>query len=74
MIDARQRPASNRGLVDVREVARLADCSTRHVFRLVERGLMPAPVKVGRLTRFRREQIERWISDGCPPARTGGRP
>ncbi len=74
MWNSNRRHFDSTRLVDVREVARLADCSTRHVFRLVERGLMPAPVKVGRLTRFRREQIERWISDGCPPAKTGGRP
>lgn len=61
------------GLVDVREVARLASCSTRHVFRLVERGLIPAPVKVGRLTRFKRDEIERWIDGGCRPVRAGGR-
>lgn len=63
MIESRWKFVTSSELVDVREVARLADCSTRHVYRLVERGLMPAPVKVGRLTRFRREQVERWISD-----------
>ncbi len=61
------------GLVDVREVARLVSCSPRQVFRLVERGLIPAPVKVGRLTRFRRDEIERWIDGGCRPVRAGGR-
>lgn len=73
MIALRRLPDERSGLVDVREVARLASCSPRHVFRLVKRGMIPPPVKVGRLTRFQRELIERWISEGCPPVKNGGR-
>jgi excisionase family DNA binding protein len=73
MIVSREVAGQSSGLVDVREVARLASCSPRHVFRLVKRGMIPPPVKVGRLTRFQRELIETWISEGCPPVQNGGR-
>lgn len=72
MIASREVAGECSGLVDVREVARLASCSPRHVFRLVKRGMIPPPVKVGRLTRFQRDLIETWISEGCPPVKNGG--
>jgi len=73
MMATNKRTGECSGLVDVQEVARLASCSPRHVFRLVKRGMIPPPVKVGRLTRFQRELIERWILEGCPPVKNGGR-
>ncbi len=73
MIVSREIARECSALVDVREVARLANCSPRHVFRLVKRGMIPPPVKVGRLTRFQRELILTWISQGCPPVKNGGR-
>jgi excisionase family DNA binding protein len=56
-------------LLDVRAVARLLGCSERMVYRQSDAGRMPAPVKLGRLTKWRRAELERWIEDGCPPRR-----
>jgi excisionase family DNA binding protein len=56
-------------LLDARGVAALLGCSTRHVFRLCDMGRMPAPVRIGRLTRWPRSSIEHWIRDGCPAER-----
>jgi predicted DNA-binding transcriptional regulator AlpA len=60
-------------LLDVRAVARLLDCSPRHVYRLSDGGRMPPPLKVGALARWRRQSIEEWISGGCKPCRTAGK-
>ena len=38
-------------LLDVRAVAQLLDCSTRHVYRLADNGGMPPPVRLGALVR-----------------------
>jgi excisionase family DNA binding protein len=57
-------------LLDVRAVAQLLNCSTRHVYRLVERGEAPIPVKVGALVRWQRQIIETWIAGGCKPLGT----
>lgn len=57
-------------LVDVRSVAELLACSPRHVYRLADEGRMPSPLKLGALVRWRREEIESWISGGCKPIRT----
>lgn len=58
-------------LIGIADVARLLNCSRRHVYRLVEDQRMPAPVKVGRLNRWSRQSVERWISDGCPSVTNG---
>lgn len=60
-------------LVDVREVARLLNCSTRHVFRLTDAGQLPSPVRLGALVRWRKMDVDQWIAGGCQsPAITNG--
>jgi len=61
---------STAALLDVTEVAALLHCSGRHVYRLADSGKMPRPVKLGQLVRWSRTQLERWITDGCPPVRS----
>ena len=58
-------------LLDVQAVARLLDCSARHVYRLADAGRMPRPVRIGTLVRWSRQAIESWIAAGCPAE--GGR-
>lgn len=48
-------------MIDVREVATILKVSTRSVWRLVARGELPAPIRVGRAARWRVAQIEAWI-------------
>jgi excisionase family DNA binding protein len=47
-------------------IAATLACSPRHVRRLSDSGRMPAPLKVGALVRWRREDIDQWIADDCP--------
>lgn len=62
-------------LMDVRAVAHLLNCSTRHVYRLADAGKMPRPRHIGALVRWSRPEILEWIADGCPAIRSlkGGR-
>jgi excisionase family DNA binding protein len=61
-------------LMDVKAVADLLGCSPRHVARLADTGKLPASIKLGALTRWRRVDLDRWIADGCKPVRsTAGR-
>lgn len=52
-------------LLNVNEVAELLNASTRTVYRLADAGKMPRPLKLGALVRWRREELRRWIADGC---------
>jgi excisionase family DNA binding protein len=62
-------PPVEAALLDVRAVAALLGCSTRHVYRQADAGRMPSPVHVGALVRWRRVEIENWIAAGCPATR-----
>jgi excisionase family DNA binding protein len=60
-------------LLDVRAVAALLDCSSRHVYRLSDAGRMPAPIRLGALVRWRRSDLDDWLSASCPSTRRAGR-
>lgn len=57
-------------LLDVVQVGALLGCSPRHVYRMVEHGKMPLPVRLGALVRWRRAELMEWLNAGCPPVRT----
>jgi excisionase family DNA binding protein len=56
-------------LLDVRAVAALLNCSSRHIYRLADVGRMPAPVRLGNLVRWRRSDLDGWLAAGCPSPR-----
>jgi len=56
-------------LISADDLATQLSCCPRHVRRMSDRGVMPAPVKVGRLVRWPREAIAHWIESGCPAQR-----
>ena len=53
-------------LLTVQQLAMRLNCSARHVERLVKKKAFPSPVRLGALVRWRVDEIERWISQGCP--------
>ncbi len=53
-------------LLTVSEVAAMAAVSVRVIYRLHDGGHIPAMIKVGGASRFKRSEIEKWIADGCP--------
>lgn len=48
------------------EIARVVNCSPRTVHRLADDGVIPQPVRIGGMLRWRRPDIEGWIERGCP--------
>jgi excisionase family DNA binding protein len=48
------------------DVADMLACSTKTVYRLVDRGAIPRPVRLGGMLRWHRPRLEQWIADGCP--------
>lgn len=54
------------GLLAVRDVAALLRISGRQVLKLRASGRIPVPLKLGRSTRWRAEEIESWVRAGCP--------
>ncbi len=60
-------PANAPALLDVRAVAALLDCSTRHVYRMADAGRMPKPLKIGSLLRWQRADLDAWLAEGWRP-------
>ena len=54
------------GMLTVRDVARMLNCSVRTIYRLTDSGRMPRPVKLGALVRWPRRAVESWINEDCP--------
>jgi len=53
-------------LISADEFAKLLSASTRTIRRYDSAGRVPKPLKLGGVTRWRREEIEAWIAAGCP--------
>lgn len=72
--------SSDTALMTVNDVARVLGCSVSHIWRCHSANLIPAPVHLLRLTRWRKSEIDDWVLAGCPPrgkwswARDGRRP
>jgi excisionase family DNA binding protein len=59
-------------LLTADDVGRLLSCSRRSVYRLADKGRIPAPVRLGNLVRWRRDELDQWLAEGCPPRRRRG--
>ncbi len=53
-------------LMNVQDVARELRVSSRHIWAMLSKGAIPAPLRAGRAVRWRRDDIERWIAAGMP--------
>lgn len=53
--------------VDATEAARICGVSRAMWWKLDRSGRCPQPVRVGRLKRWRVEELRAWLAMGCPP-------
>ena len=53
-------------LITARQLASKLNVSTRTLWRMLSAGRLPVPIRVGGIVRWRTEEIEKWISAGCP--------
>ena len=53
-------------LIDAKEAAALCGLSRSTWFKLCASGKIPKPLKLGRLTLWRRDELARWVAAGCP--------
>jgi len=54
-------------LLDAAEAARLIGIGRSTFYRLDETGGVPRGVRLGRMRRWRSEELRAWIAAGCPP-------
>ena len=53
-------------LISAPEVAKILGISARSVWRLHSAGKLISPIRLGGAVRWRRDEILRWIAEGCP--------
>lgn len=53
-------------LLTVKDVAAVLSVSQRQIWKLHSSGRLPASVRLARSVRWRRNELERWLSAGCP--------
>lgn len=64
---AGQKMPTDQGLlIDLRAVAKLLNISERTVWGMADEGRMPKPIKIGRIARWRQEEIQAWVRAGAP--------
>lgn len=61
------------GMLDLDGLRCRLKCSRRHVYRLLDAGLLPKPLRLGKLVRWDSTAIEAWINQGCPPMDGSGK-
>jgi len=57
-------------LLNVREVSEMLGISERTIYRLSDAADMPQPVKLGASVRWRKQELENWVDDGCPKGKS----
>lgn len=63
-------PVEPAALLSVKGTASILNVSPSHVYRLADAGRMPRPVRLGALVRWKRSELDAWISEGCKPVRS----
>jgi prophage regulatory protein len=53
-------------LITAGQLAHKLQVSTRTLWRKLSEGVLPKPVRLGGIVRWRSEEIEIWIAGGCP--------
>jgi excisionase family DNA binding protein len=64
-----QQPAIAPIALSAEQVAELLGVSRAHVWRMLKRGQLPTPARLGRLSRWDRRTVEAWLAAGAPAAR-----
>lgn len=65
-----RRPKLRPELLDARGVGELLGMSPAKVWAMDAAGTLPAPIRLGGSTRWRRRELVRWCAAGCPCRQT----
>lgn len=57
---------SARMLITVDELASILGLSIRTIWRMLSKGNMLTPVRIGKNVRWRLYEVQMWIENGCP--------
>ncbi len=55
------------GLLNAEELSNLLHMAKSSIYRKMESGEIPPPVRIGHCVRWRAAEIHAWIAAACPP-------
>jgi predicted DNA-binding transcriptional regulator AlpA len=53
-------------MITAQQLAGKMQISTRSLWRKLSAGLVPRPIRIDGIVRWRLAEVEQWIADGCP--------
>lgn len=57
---------SPRRLITAKELAEMLSISSRTINRMQSSGRLIPPIRIGGSVRWRLDEVEQWIGEGCP--------
>jgi excisionase family DNA binding protein len=66
--------SGSEGTYTALDLAKMLQCSIRHVRNLDERRVIPGRLSVGRLVRFSKRAVDEWIARASREDADGGQP
>jgi excisionase family DNA binding protein len=66
-------PPAEADTYTVDQFAGKTQSSSRHIWRLIDQGLIPGVIRLGRLVRIHKATADAWLAAGCPTKRKAGR-
>jgi excisionase family DNA binding protein len=60
------RPGLTPTLINATKLAEILGISQRTIWRLISKGQMIQPIRIGTSVRWRLDQVKSWIENGCP--------
>ena len=61
----------NKLLLSISDLQTALGISERTLWRMASAGKLPASIKIGKLRRWRRSDVDAWIHAGCPDCNDG---
>lgn len=70
MSDITRRSLLSDKMVDMVFITEYTGCSDKWFYKLIQDGLFPKPIKMGRSSRWLRSEIETWVQQRITESRT----
>lgn len=65
---SKNNPRIDAELLTAAQASAITNMGERTWWRFVSSGRAPAPIKIGRVVRWKKKEIMEWIDAGCPRA------
>ncbi len=69
---ARRDDGQDNGFLTIKEASAYCKISESNFYKLNRKGLVPKPVKIGTILRWRKSDLVAWVAAGCPRDWNGG--